>query len=78
MEPRVKYVGFFDPESVCVGDILQSKENKNVLYVVLLINIEGEEWYCTRVGEHGRLPELMKWIGFEHIDDFSKGEFELI
>lgn len=75
MEPKVKYRSFYDPESVCIGDILQSKENKNILYVVLWINIDGEEWYCARLGQEGRLPELMKWIGFEHIEDYSKGEF---
>jgi len=78
MEPRVKYVGFFDPESVCIGDILCSKENKGIVYVVLWINTEGEEWYCVRIGEHGKMHDLMRWIGFEKIDEYNKGEFEIV
>lgn len=82
MEPRVKYVGFFDPESVCIGDILCSKESKNIVYIVLWINVDGEEWYCMEVGRgsvsHGCLTDLMRWIGFEKIDEFNKGEFEIV
>jgi hypothetical protein len=80
MEQRVKYRSFFEPETVCTGDILQSKENRNLLYVVMWINVEGEEWYCMEAGRssvsHGCLTDVMKWIGFEHVEEYNKGIFE--
>ena len=76
MRPKIRYINFYETESVCIGDLLKSRENRNI-YVVVGINLEGEEWYCIQVQQsHNPNPHMIEYIGFEHIDEYSKGIVE--
>lgn len=75
MRPKIRYINFYDPESVCTGDILKSKEDGKY-YVVIWINVEGEEWYCVEVGVEGKFTDLIKYIGFENVDQYGLSEIE--
>jgi hypothetical protein len=76
MEPKLRFVNFFDAESVCPGDILKNKLDRNVFYIVIWVNVEGEEWYCVEGGRQDSLSRLLRYIGFEKIEEYSKSEFE--
>jgi hypothetical protein len=77
MRPRIRYINFFEAESVCTGDLLKNKEDKRI-FVVLGVNAEGEEWYCIQVQQSHNLNGHIELIGFEHLEDYSKGIIEQV
>jgi hypothetical protein len=76
MTIRLKYNRSFDLEDVVPGDLLMDRQDNLIIYVILKMFPESEEWVCARVGEEGAIKSLLIRIGFEAIDDYIKVDID--
>ena len=72
MTIRLKYNRAFDLEDVVPGDVLIDRQDNVIMYVVLQVDPDSEEWLCATLGKQGPIKTLMQRIGFECIDDYIK------
>lgn len=69
---KIKYDRVFDLEDICSGDILIDKQNGELSFAVLNVNLDAEEFICVEINKSAPLRSLIKRIGFENSDDYIK------
>jgi len=72
MTIKIKYNRAFDVEDVCIGDVLIDRAENDIIYVVLTINLDAEEYICMRVNKNGGIKSLIERIGFECVNQYLK------
>ena len=73
---KIRYNRAFEIEDVCPGDVLIDRGYNELMYVVVFVDNETEEFICVRINEHGTFKSLLKRIGFELYDQYIKGEID--
>ena len=76
MTIKIKYNRAFEIEDVCPGDVLIDRGYNEIMYAVMFIDNDTEEFVCVRINEHGTFKSLLKRIGFELYDQYIKGEID--
>ena len=76
MTIKIKYNRAFEIEDVVPGDVLIDRGYNEIMYVVIYISQESEEYICMRINEHGTIKSLMHRIGFELVDQYLKIEID--
>jgi len=73
---KIRYNRAFEIEDVCPSDVLINRCDNEIMYVVIFVDNETEEFVCVKLNEHGTLKSLLKRIGFELYDQYIKGEID--
>ena len=76
MTMKIRYNRAYEIEDVCPGDALMDRAYNDIMYVVIYIDNESEEFVCVRINEHGTFKSLLKRIGFELVDQYIKCEVD--
>lgn len=76
MTIRIKYNRAFEIEDVGLGDVLIDRSDNELMFVVIHISAESEEYMCLNVGKKGPIKSIMQRIGFELVDQYLKVEID--